>query len=161
MSYSPPYKIWDYEEEQKFLKEQYEKYADNYKRYCVVCNKEFYCRRPEGKYCSYRCCNDAYIQNRRLRKQIEKQKTCVVCGVSFQAKRKDTLYCSAKCKQKKYRESVTDIGLGKVTPTHISNIVTDVSSPKLRGTDNRNVTEIGLGKFAPTRNSNVKVLGGI
>ena len=140
MGYSPSYKIWDYEEEQKFLKEQYDEYMNNYKKYCVICNKEFYCRRPEGKYCSYRCRNDAYIQNRRLRKQIEKQRICVVCGVSFIAKRKDTLYCSAKCKQQRYRERVTDKGCGKVTTTRNSNNVTDIGSPYLRATQNSNIT---------------------
>jgi len=110
-----------------------------YKINCVVCNKEFYCKRPEGKYCSYRCRNDAYIQNRRLRKQIEKQKSCVVCGVSFLAKRKDSLYCSAKCKQQIYRERVTDNGCGKSSTTRNSNNVTNISCTKLSTTQNSNI----------------------
>jgi len=137
MGYSPN-KDWKPGEEQEFLKKDFEETGDNYRIFCVVCGKEFYCRRPEGKYCSYRCRNDAYIQRRREIKQIEKEKTCVVCGIFFLAKRKDTLYCSPKCKQKKFRERVTD-----------------KSCAYLSRTNNRNVVKIDGGKLSTTQNSNV------
>ena len=102
------FQLQDSREIQEKLKKEYEKNYECwvYKCVCQVCGKVFYCRRPEGRNCSYRCENDIYIARRKERKLQERQKVCLVCGEQFQAKRKDTLYCSPKCKQKKYREAL-------------------------------------------------------
>lgn len=50
-----------------------------------------------------RCVNDNYIQKRKERKQLEKNRVCVICNKPFVAKKKDAIYCSNACKQKAYR----------------------------------------------------------
>ena len=75
-----------------------------YRLVCGVCNKEFYWKRPDCKYCSQQCRIAAQMERRRLRRLRERQKVCVVCSERFNATRKDTMYCSRKCKKKEYRK---------------------------------------------------------
>jgi hypothetical protein len=77
-----------------------------YKIICRSCGKTFFRRRPDARYCSYRCTNDSYMLRRKQRKEIEREKRCPICRNQFHAKRKDTLYCSARCKQQAYRNRV-------------------------------------------------------
>jgi hypothetical protein len=120
------YELQNSEDIQDELKLEYEENIKlygypsySYKINCHTCGKVFYCRRPEGKYCSYRCRNDGYIARRKIRNLKKRQKVCTVCGVSFTAKRKDTLYCSPKCKQREYRNRklVTGNSCGNVAVT--------------------------------------------
>lgn len=99
-----------WEDRQLRLKKEYEEYISG-KRYfqyafkliCAYCGEEFYCKNRMQKYCCYRCVNDNYIQKRRERKALEKQKICSMCNKKYTAKKKDSLYCSDACKQKAYR----------------------------------------------------------
>lgn len=77
---------------------------------CAFCGDSFKSSSQNAKYCSQRCQNDAYMQRRKERKALEKQKICVICKKQFTAKKKDAMYCSGACKQKAYRErkNVTD-----------------------------------------------------
>lgn len=82
--------------------------------HCWHCGQQFSAKYPLAKWCSYRCCNDAYVERRRERRRIARQKTCAECGVDFEASRKDAKYCTLKCKQKAYRKrTVTEVGCGK------------------------------------------------
>ena len=93
---------------QDSLQHRYEQYGEGngcYKRQCSNCGKMFYARRPEAKYCSYRCCNDFHIGQRTARKYIQRLKTCLTCGKLFRGKKVDAKYCSAACKQVAYRKS--------------------------------------------------------
>jgi len=101
---------------------------------CIVCGRVTTGRK---KYCSQRCCNDAYMERRRQRHIVSLQKKCVVCGKSFTAKRADTRYCSPACKQSAYRKRVTDNRCAKFGPTDNSN-VTDIGSAEISPTDNGN-----------------------
>jgi len=90
-----------YEQEQQRLKKEYEDflagkwhYQYAFKLTCAYCGKEFYSKNRKQKYCCYRCVNDNYIQKRRERKQLEKNRVCIICNKPFIAKKKDALYCS-------------------------------------------------------------------
>jgi len=104
-----------YSKEDTLLKNDYRVggYQPNYKVNCFTCGDEFYATTDRAKYCSQRCVNDAAISRRKKLKELEREKICPICNEPFKAKRKDSLYCSPKCKQKAYRTSVTDKGLGR------------------------------------------------
>lgn len=119
---------------QRILREQYERGWHScpgsrcYKISCRHCGKEFFAQRPDARYCSYRCTNDAYIQRRRARRAASRQKKCATCGTGFVAQRKDAKYCNNACKQKAYRKSVTGKGSRINAPTGFSNDVTATGS---------------------------------
>ncbi|MBG9940590.1 hypothetical protein ABD77_00790 [Brevibacillus formosus] len=96
-----------------------------YRRNCHHCSVEFFAQRPEARYCSYRCTNDAYIKRRKLRREENREKKCVACGVDFTAKRNDAKYCCGACKQKAYRKNVTALCSPINGQTNSSNTVTD------------------------------------
>lgn len=120
----------EYEERQAWLKKEYEDFLNGkwqyqyvFKLKCAYCGQEFYSKNRRQKYCCYRCVNDNYIQKRRERKALEKEKICSICGKQFTAKKKDAMYCSNACKQKAYRrkKNVTKIGFAEIGRTEISN----------------------------------------
>ena len=99
-----------YEQKQARLKKEYEEflqgkwhYQCSFKLNCEYCGREFYSKNRRRKYCCYRCVNDNYIQKRKERKQLEKNRVCMICNKPFVAKKKDAIYCSNACKQKAYR----------------------------------------------------------
>lgn len=105
-----------YEQEQVRLKKEYEEflqgkwhYQCSFKLNCEYCGREFYSKNRRRKYCCYRCVNDNYIQKRKERKQLEKNRVCVICNKPFVAKKKDAMYCSNACKQKAYRLKKKDV----------------------------------------------------
>lgn len=54
---------------------------------CIICNKDFECKKSTAKYCSRHCENEA----RKIRIQQKKEmkdtyKTCLICGKNFQPK---------------------------------------------------------------------------
>lgn len=105
-----------YEQEQQRLKKEYEDFLSGkwhyqyaFKLACAYCGKEFYSKNRRQKYCCYRCVNDNYIQKRRERKQLEKNRVCIICNKPFIAKKKDALYCSNACKQKAYRTNKKNV----------------------------------------------------
>ena len=105
-----------YEQEQARLKNEYEEflqgkwhYQYSFKLNCEYCGREFYSKNRRRKYCCYRCVNDNYIQKRKERKQLEKNRVCVICNKHFVAKKKDAMYCSNACKQKAYRLKKKDV----------------------------------------------------
>ena len=74
---------------------------------CAYCGREFYQEKYKGaadKYCSERCRNDAYMERRRIRHDLTRQKVCTVCGTLYDATRTDSKYCSPACKQAAYRK---------------------------------------------------------
>ena len=75
-----------------------------YRRPCATCGRQFYARRPEAKWCSYRCRNDGYIQRRRERAAQARQKVCLTCKAAFTATRRDSRFCGPACKQAAYRK---------------------------------------------------------
>lgn len=94
-----------YSKEASRIENAYRMYSHlGYEGICTFCGDTFKSSSPKAKYCSRRCQNDAYIQRRRERKALEKQKICVVCDKQFTANKKDALYCSDACKQKAYRD---------------------------------------------------------
>jgi len=77
-----------------------------YDKTCAVCGDSFKSGRPHGKYCSLRCCNDAYIARRRKHgiDMRKKATACVICSAPLsQTDMKIKSYCSNACKQKAYR----------------------------------------------------------
>ncbi len=100
-------------------------YCPNASRYvcqCRHCERQFSAKYPLAKWCSDQCRNEAYVERRRERRRLARQKKCEACHGEFQASRKDAKYCSAKCKQKGYRERVvTDTGCGKSAATRSRN----------------------------------------
>ena len=94
-----------YSKEMSRIENAYRMYSHlGYEGICAFCGDAFKSSSSKAKYCSQRCQNDAYIQRRRERKALEKQKICVVCGKQFTANKKDAMYCSDACKQKAYRD---------------------------------------------------------
>lgn len=72
---------------------------------CPVHYKEW--QRNAGQrhdFCSYRCHNDYYMERRRERLRIAREKVCDVCETEFQAARTDSKYCSHACKQRAFRQ---------------------------------------------------------
>jgi hypothetical protein len=110
-----------------------------YECVCAVCNRKFYARRPESKYCSYGCDRIGASNRRRELAQNRRQKVCIHCHKSFKANRKDGMYCSAKCKQAAYRVKLLRIS---VFPT-LAKQETVTS-----------VTDKSLYYIAPTQNGN-------
>ena len=89
---------------------------------CAYCGREFYQEKYKGaadKYCSERCRNDAYMERRRVRSELARQKVCEVCGTLFDASRADSKYCSPACKQAAYRGRRKK---GNVTDNRLSEI---------------------------------------
>lgn len=116
---TPGYRIDTFTlEGQKWLEEDYNKGgSSSYKLTCQHCDYVFYAKRPDAKWCSYRCRNDAYIIQRKERREQQRFKTCVVCKIEFKAKRKDAKYCSPACRQKEHRtkkQYVTDVGCAEL-----------------------------------------------
>lgn len=85
---------------------------------CHRCGEDFRAIYPTGKWCSYRCSNDAYIDRRREWRREARILNCGQCGVRFNAKRRDASFCSPACKQRAYRlRTVTALGCDKFTAT--------------------------------------------
>lgn len=113
-----------YSKESSRIENAYRMYSHlGYEGICVFCGDTFKCSSPKAKYCSQRCQNDAYLERRKQRKALEKEKICSICGKQFTAKKKDGMYCSNACKQKAYRQkkNVTKIGFAKICTTEIGN----------------------------------------
>lgn len=69
--------------------------------YRYACNRNGNMRHD---FCSYRCHNDYYMERRRQRLKLARNKVCQGCEKDFQAARIDSKYCSHACKQKAYRQ---------------------------------------------------------
>lgn len=86
-----------------YNKNWYIKNKNRYKKYCNVCNREFFSRYPEATFCSRECCSE----NRR------NYNTCVNCGSRFYAPpSKKRIYCSQKCMftDKNVIKRISDLG---------------------------------------------------
>lgn len=94
---------------------------------CFLCGKVFYARRPEARYCSYRCTNDANIARRRDRRKQARNKYCAYCKKAFTAKRRDAKYCSPACRQASYRQYVTNTGSVYISTTVSRNRLPDIT----------------------------------
>lgn len=82
---------------------------------CILCSKEIRNKRPQARYCSDRCRNDAQIERRRKAiREVQAEEgrqggyylmRCERedCHKAFRAVRSDAKYCSAACKQADYR----------------------------------------------------------
>lgn len=92
------------EEQQRNLLELAQKTGRTLK-HCLFCNR--WMNEWDNKYCSQRCRNDAYLQRRQQRHEMQLTKFCLVCGKQFHAKRLDAKYCSDACKQSAYRQRTT------------------------------------------------------
>ena len=77
------------------------------KKKCAFCGREYLAHYRGAKrrmYCSYRCRNDAYIEQRRIRGMKSREKVCQHCGADFKANRRDARYCSPRCRVATYRK---------------------------------------------------------
>ena len=105
------------EEQQRHLLETYPR---SELKQCPFCNR--WITKYGKKYCSDRCTNDAYLQRRRQRHELQLEKVCHVCGKQFHAKRIDAKFCSSACKQAAYRQAhVTDNRSAKFCATDSGN----------------------------------------
>jgi hypothetical protein len=75
-----------------------------YNRKCWYCGKVFYSFYPLRRYCSYRCRNNAYVDRRKKKREIKREKICLHCGQLFKAKRRDAKYCSGGCRVQAHRD---------------------------------------------------------
>lgn len=71
---------------------------------CVVCGQEFWAKRPDRKYCSYRCNHKAAQNRERKKRQQQRFKKCLVCNQSFQAKSAKAVFCSLRHRVAYFRQ---------------------------------------------------------
>jgi predicted RNA-binding Zn-ribbon protein involved in translation (DUF1610 family) len=125
----------------------------HHKLICVKCGNVFYGKNPTGKYCGYRCRNDAQIEARRQRHISKRKKHCTSCNEFFEAKRDDTVFCSPACKQRWYRQrkdtkkvSVTDLGYEQLSKTEKRNNVMIIGLADISTTEKGNIVTQLSGK---------------
>lgn len=76
-----------------------------YKLKCVVCGQEFWAKRPDRKYCCYRCTNDAAIIRRRNWRKKQRNKICLFCRHPFTAQTRKAKFCCLAHRVAYFRQS--------------------------------------------------------
>ncbi len=93
-------------------------YMATYWLRCVVCDHDFFSRRPDTNYCAMHCRKQAATNRQRKRRAAERrqqhdeqQPTCQFSACSKPLppeKRTNAKYCDNACKQNAYRERLAD-----------------------------------------------------